>query len=381
MTSNGLQKRILFVSVLKRTPWGGSEELWSRTAIRLSEAGQRVTASIPYWPNPDPALSRLRTAGCRVAERTPRRAVTLTLRAVGRDPDLWRAERFLRSEDPDFVVISCGGFAEDLWWGQACRAQRIPYVIVAQAAAEMWWPTDEELKLVRSVYEAAERVCFVSQRNMTLVENMLGARIPNGDVVRNPFNVDYHSFCPYPSTEPFFNLACIGRLELYAKGQDLLLELLGQEKWKNRNLKVSFFGKGPNSESLKALSRFQGVENVEFRGHVGSIQDVWKNHHLLVLPSRLEGLPLVLVEAMLCGRPAVVTNVAGNSEVLDDNETGFLAAAPTTAHFDEAMERAWQRRYQWEDMGREAARRIRLAVPEDPVGVFADQLMKLAIAA
>ena len=123
------------------------------------------------------------------------------------------------------------------------------------------------------------------------------------------------------------------------------------------------------------------MENVEFRGHVGSIQDVWKNHHLLVLPSRLEGLPLVLVEAMLCGRPAVVTNVAGNSEVLDDNETGFLAAAPTAAHFDEAMERAWQRRNQWEDMGREAARRIRLAVPEDPVGVFADQLMKLAVAA
>ena len=84
---------------------------------------------------------------------------------------------------------------------------------------------------------------------------------------------------------------------------------------------------------------------------------------------------------MLCGRPAVATNVAGNSEVLDDNETGFLAAAPTTAHFDEAMERAWQRRCQWEDMGREAARRIRLAVPEDPVGVFADQLMKLAVAA
>ena len=361
MTSNGLQKRILFVSVLKRVSWGGSEELWSRTAIRLSEAGQRVTASIPYWPNPDPALSRLRTAGCRVAERTPRRAVTVTLRAVGRDPDLWRAERFLKSEDPDFVVISCGGFAEDLWWGQACRAQGIPYVIVAQAAAQ--------------------RVCFVSQRNMTLVENMLGARIPNGGVVRNPFNVDYHSFCPYPSTEPVFNLACIGRLEPYAKGQDLLLELLGQEKWKNRNLKVSFFGKGPNLESLKALSRFQGVENVEFRGHVGSIQDVWKNHHLLVLPSRLEGLPLVLVEAMLCGRPAVVTNVAGNSDVLDDNETGFLASAPTTAHFDEAMERAWQRRYQWEDMGREAARRIRLAVPEDPVGVFADQLMKLAVAA
>ena len=45
------------------------------------------------------------------------------------------------------------------------------------------------------------------------------------------------------------------------------------------------------------------------------------------------------------------------------------------------MERAWQRRYQWEDMGREAARRIRLVVPEDPVGVFADQVMRLAVAA
>ena len=57
-----------------------------------------------------------------------------------------------------------------------------------------------------------------------------------------------------------------------------------------------------------------------------------------MLPSRFEGLPLALVEAMLCPRPAVVTNVAGNTEVIEDGETGFVAAAPTAGHLDEAME-------------------------------------------
>ena len=42
-------------------------------------------------------------------------------------------------------------------------------------------------------------------------------------------------------------------------------------------------------------------------------------NHLLVLPSRAEGTPIALVEAMICARPAVVTDVGGNVEWLEDD--------------------------------------------------------------
>ena len=68
---------------------------------------------------------------------------------------------------------------------------------------------------------------------------------------------------------------------------------------------------------------------IEFAGHVADIVGIWSKHNALVLPSRCEGLPLALVEAMLCGRPAIATNVAGHGEVIEDGVTGILAEAPT----------------------------------------------------
>jgi len=372
------KKRVVFISVMKDAPWGGSEQLWSDAAIHLSRMGNHVTTSIHGWPESDSAVTRLRTAGCRVRQRGCHRFLSLALKGLRQDADLWTAKRFIRRSRPDLVVISCGGFAEDLWWCKGCQILGVPYVIIAQAAGEMWWPDDARSADIRAAYRGARAVFFVSQANLSLVERMLGCRIPNASVIRNPFNVGYASLCTYPSADPTFNLACVGRLEPRAKGQDLLLEVLCNEKWRKRNLKVSFFGKGANAEGLRELSRLRGLDNVTFYGHTGDVEEIWRRHHILILPSRIEGLPLALVEAMLCGRPAVVTNVAGNTEVLDDNETGFVAAAPTLMHLDEAMERAWAQRFRWENMGREAARRIRLLVPEDPGGVFAGQLLKLA---
>jgi glycosyltransferase involved in cell wall biosynthesis len=300
------------------------------------------------------------------------------LKRLRQDHQAIEAKRFLKSTAPDFVVISCGAFADDLWWCRACQWFDIPYVIIVHAVAESFWPRDERVRQILDAYHGAKRVFFVSEGNRKLVETMLGSRLPHASVVRNPFNVDYTVACPYPTVESTLNLACVGRLDPAAKGQDLLLEVLNLEKWRRRNLKVSFYGRGGNAESLKALSRLLELSNIAFFGHTSSVADMWRTHHLLVLPSRYEGLPIALVEAMLCARSAVVTNVAGNAEVLDDNETGFVAGAPTVAHLDEAMERAWNRRSDWAAMGAEAARRIRLHVPQDPVGVFTDELIRLS---
>jgi glycosyltransferase involved in cell wall biosynthesis len=97
-----------------------------------------------------------------------------------------------------------------------------------------------------------------------------------------------------------------------------------------------------------------------------------------VLPSRYEGLPLALVEAMLCGRPAIAANAGGIAEILVDNETGFLAAEASPASFDEALERAWARRAEWPSIGAQAAAHARATVPADAAADFSQQLLDLA---
>jgi glycosyltransferase involved in cell wall biosynthesis len=74
-----------------------------------------------------------------------------------------------------------------------------------------------------------------------------------------------------------------------------------------------------------------------------------------VLCSVAEGKPLALTEAMVCGRPAVVTDVGGNAELIRDGVTGFVAASPTVPAISDALERAWTSRARWPDMGRAAA--------------------------
>jgi glycosyltransferase involved in cell wall biosynthesis len=80
----------------------------------------------------------------------------------------------------------------------------------------------------------------------------------------------------------------------------------------------------------------------------------------------------------MCGRPALVTDVAGHAELVTDGENGFLAEAASVRHIDEALQRAWDQRESWSIMGVQAARRIRLQAPVDPISDFAKELLDLA---
>ena len=134
--------------------------------------------------------------------------------------------------------------------------------------------------------------------------------------------------------------------------------------------------------TIEQMVRRLGLgDRVKIVGFVSPVEKIWADNHVLVMPSRYEGLPLALVEAMLCGRPAVATDVAGHSEVLQDGVTGFLADAPTPRSMNKALERLWSRRAELESMGKAAAASIRRHVPADPGRAFAEKIKALLAAA
>ena len=95
------------------------------------------------------------------------------------------------------------------------------------------------------------------------------------------------------------------------------------------------------------------------------------------MPSRYEGLPLAMVEAMLCARPVVATDVAGHSEIVEEGITGFLADAPMVASIAAVLEKLWSHRHNLKQMGEAGAKRIRAHVPADPAKVFSQKLQCL----
>ena len=134
---------------------------------------------------------------------------------------------------------------------------------------------------------------------------------------------------------------------------------------------------GSTSGALRSIVETLKLSNVRFEGFVEDIEKFWSRHQLLVLPSRFEGLPLALVEAMLCNRTAVVTDVAGNGELIVDGLNGFIARAPTVELLDEAMNRAWNARTGLQEMGSAAGKTARELIPRDPVQTFADELQSV----
>jgi glycosyltransferase involved in cell wall biosynthesis len=88
-------------------------------------------------------------------------------------------------------------------------------------------------------------------------------------------------------------------------------------------------------------------------------------------------MPLTLVEAMLCARASIVTDVGGNRELVRDGVNGFLAKAPTVELLDEAMNRAWENRHCLKQIGVRAASDVRQWVCSDPGEGFARELTAL----
>jgi glycosyltransferase involved in cell wall biosynthesis len=356
------------------SPWGGSEELWSQAALCLAKKGHSIDASVHHWPRRAAALDHLQAAGIHVHARKQHGIFRPFLKRLGLNGEQLLAKRWLGRVRPDFALVSSGSMVDAPWWLEAIQALGIPNAVIVHTVGEGQWPRDDECLQLRNNYQRAAAVFFVSRGNWNLAERMLGYDMANAKIVRNPYNVNYHVQCPFPAQAEPFRIACVARLDLVAKGQDLLLELFRMDKWRSRNLRLSLYGDGSNRESLRAQAQRYGLEAISFCGYCDSVEEIWRRHQLLVLPSRFEGLPLALVEAMLCARPVVVTDVAGNAELVDDNETGFVAAAPTVAALDEALERAWQRRADWRAMGLEAARRIRKQIPANPAELFADEI-------
>lgn len=380
------RSRILFMSSCPEA-WGGSEELWAGAARRLARDGNEVSVVKTFVDTNHPRIRELIEQGIGVQDYyrcgIPRLAryvhsllpSQLRFLPIGEEERVFGLTRRIRALSPDLAVISQGENFDGLQFCNACQETGVPYVLICQKASDLNWPHDCIRTTMQRAFSEAEHVFFVSEHNRGLTERQIACRLLHSEVVRNPYQTQVDEPLPYPDfSSGRLRLACVARLFVLEKGQDTLLDVLALPKWRSRNLEVNFYGSGMHREALDRVRGMLELDNVCFRGFTNDITEVWRQHHALILPSRAEGLPLALVEAMLCGRAGIVTNVGGNAEVIRDGESGFIARGMDAASLDDVMEQAWARRGELEQIGLEAARRIRGLVSSDPCGDFARKL-------
>lgn len=119
--------------------------------------------------------------------------------------------------------------------------------------------------------------------------------------------------------------AVIGLLNA-AKGQDLALRSLLEPGCEELHLVVA--GMGEDEADLRALVVELGVDSrVRFLGWCEEVPSLLAALDFLLLPSRWEGMPYVVLEAMASCLPVVATPVAGAVDLVEDGLTGFLAGS------------------------------------------------------
>ena len=127
------------------------------------------------------------------------------------------------------------------------------------------------------------------------------------------------------------------------KGVESLIKACGILKKKNiENYKLTIVGDGPLKDKMFSLVNEYAIKDkINFLGwrKLEDLPDIYRSSDVFILPSVMEGMPSVVLQAMACGLPVIGTKVEGFQEVLEDNVNGLTVAYNDTENLSNAIKK------------------------------------------
>jgi glycosyltransferase EpsD len=134
-----------------------------------------------------------------------------------------------------------------------------------------------------------------------------------------------------------FVILCTGELN-ENKNQKTLISAAAQLKDQIPNLKVLLAGNGPKEQELRMQIQAKGLEGiVKLLGYRTDLEKVVPAVDLVVSCSHREGMPLNIIEAMLCKKPVIASHNRGHDELVQSEKTGLLVEPTDAAGFADAI--------------------------------------------
>ncbi len=195
----------------------------------------------------------------------------------------------------------------------------------------------------RGLSKSTHRIVAVSESEAQTMER--SGVVPEGIVRVVPNGLDpkrIEGAAPLDVTQfgldPSRPIAAVIGLVYSAKGQDLALDALAREDLKG--LQLLFVGPGDTSALEERASALGLTRRVAFTGARDDVPAVLASVDWLLLPSRWEGMPYVVLEAMAASLTVVATPVDGAADLVVDDVTGFLAESISAEAIGDALYRA-----------------------------------------
>ena len=177
-------------------------------------------------------------------------------------------------------------------------------------------------RLERALMNSTDLLLFESAFARDTYQRTIG--MPKG-LVRCVFNgVTANEFDPVVKNEDATDLLYVGEFR-HIKGADLLIDAVARLRTDGRPLTLTLAGDGEESANLKAQVRRLGLdEAVRFIGHVKARYG-FSRGSLLVVPSRGDSMPYVVIEAAAAGIPMIAANVGGIPEIFGPHAEALFA--------------------------------------------------------
>jgi glycosyltransferase involved in cell wall biosynthesis len=342
-------RSVFFLSLMNGAAWGGSEEVWFRTALWMSRNNYRVGIGCYDWKEKQDRINKLKEAGCHIylfpnkKGLFKKRAIKKTLGSIP-------------FNDYKLVVINQGGWEEVLHAPFKDLYKQLPgYVIANHNYNENAVLSSAKQKLLQQWISGAQMNFGATEKTFEVIERKFNISIDKKQTLVNPitFQPDNH-----PTPYPAFNNSIwvmLAELDTSRKAQDVLIKTLSSAKWKARNWQLHLYGKGKDRDMLEKLILGSGLENKVFlQGFTSNIKQTLQDCHLLLQCTRIDAMPLSVVEAMAMARPCVVSKVGDMPVWVEDKVNGFVCNDITEHAIDETLENCWQQKNNWAAMGKNA---------------------------
>ncbi|WP_395052114.1 glycosyltransferase family 4 protein [Flavobacterium sp.] len=193
-------------------------------------------------------------------------------------------------------------------------------------------------------------------------DNMQEWKLDNLIVISNPL-----SFYPQESsTLQNKKVIAVGKQGVQ-KGYDRLLNSWQIVNQKHPSWQLSIYGSFETSGDLVSQVKTLQLQNsVSFYEPVKNIEEKFLESSIFAFSSRFEGFGMVLIEAMACGLPCVSFNCpCGPSEIIKNNEDGFLVENGNTTSFAEKLLFLIENESQRIEMGKTAKQNVKRYLPEN----------------
>lgn len=291
---------------------GGAERCLTELALALHRRGDQIrVASIAPLPHGEQTalVDRLGAAGITVQSADCQRT--------------WQAPRAVRFFRRWFAqgrpeVVQTMLYHANVLGTLAARSAGVPRCIGGVRVAE---PKPLRLWIEGRAARRMDAVVCVSQAVQTFVQQAWGAAAPPTVVIGNAIDVSRVDAVPPADWSEFgwpgdaAVLLFVGRLH-HQKGIDLLVQAAEPLLDRHREMRCLIVGEGPQRPLAESFARRWGGSRVQVAGWRRDALGLIKACRLLVLPSRYEGMPNAVLEAMAAGRPVAVTRVEGVAELL-----------------------------------------------------------------